>query len=156
MLLALFHPRANQINDRQLQRIEILHLIHLNPRVMRIGLAALDQFVIGLYQQILEVEQMILLFVFVILKSQSELTQHRENGLLFTHIVALIAHDITIKVCMAIDIEHGFSRKFRLLHTANHLDSLDIAAVKTLGMNPQTAWMALRDLIHEMRQLHNR
>ena len=58
---------GEQIDDAHLQRVEILHLVDLNPFVARVGVQpVVAQYVEGDDQQVLEVEQMMVVLVFLV------------------------------------------------------------------------------------------
>ena len=145
---------AQPVNDGQLQRIEILHHIHLYPGIATELLSAiLRQAVVGQEEQILEVDHLVFELVTFILPGDPHLLKGAEDDLLHTVVVTVALGSFAIEVGIAVNVEHGPCIKRHPLHLADFPDGSDVIAIDALRMQPKGSRMAGCELIHEMRKM---
>ena len=137
----------------KLQRVEVLHLVHLNPCIAFIVIA-IAKGVISKLQQVLKVEQVVLSLISHI--SVRITCLRKQLCGLVTHKLRedRLAHEVKIEVGMIVKVyhergverlAHGFSQCFHGSH---------ILFRYTFRVRAQLAWHAIDDIVHEMREEH--
>ena len=147
---------GEQIDDAHLQRVEILHLVDLNPFVARVGVqTVVAQYVEGDDQQVLEVEQMMVALVFLVFEGELHFSQCQSELPAVGLPEGLTVEKVFIEVGVAIDVVERRRRELHALRLADRAQRQDVLPRQHLLMHAYLTGMPADDLMNEVGELHH-
>ena len=149
---------CQQLHKGYLQRVKVLHLVNLDPRIALEGRglrACAGKHVVDHEQEVFKVEQMVLRLILLILPRQRQLSQRPAHNGLLAKVGRAASGQGSVGIGVGIDVEHGGGRELHLLHLAQQPQRSHIVGLQTVGVQAQPARMAMGDLVHERPHLHD-
>ena len=134
---------------RQLQPVEVLHLIHLYPRIALEGRIVFECRISEL-QEILEVEQVVLVLIGHISMGIAHLHQALLSLVLEGNGEDRLVNQVKVIVSMVIDIYHQCGIKRSVRRFSDGFQGSDILWRDTLRMNPQLLGYSMDDVVHQV------
>ncbi len=138
----------------QLQPVEVLHLIHLNPRIAFERRIILERR-IGELQEIFEVEQIILLFISSIGMCIPHLHEALLSLVLENNGKDGLIDEIEVIIRMIIDICHQRCIEQLVRSLGDSFQRSDVLGSDTLGMDSQHLRYPVDDVVHQVREEHD-
>ena len=151
-----------QVYYLHLQGIQVLHLIHLTPRIpfvriiprTPIGQRLVSQCVICKEQQVFEIHQPVVLLIAVVIVCHLHLPEHRHHRLLPFGKKSLTLHYVAIAPCITIHLSHRRGSEEFALHLADMLHGGYVVLGEAIRMQSQFLGVVMLYLMHHRRQMN--
>ena len=160
LLIAEKHHRAERARRKHfdyghLQRVDVLHLVHLYPRIalIQLMLPVGSKRVVCHHQQVLEVKQSVGTFVPTILLCKRHLLQKLEYSLAVAIVARVRLGKVAILLHIIVNIGHGSSVKRLAHHGTDTTHRRNVRRIDAVRMHTQFLGMPVTNLVHHTLQM---